>query len=177
MWLKAAFQTTSESPDEICVRPEYGLSCFPGNRWDGMDISTILPHFHCCSRKQVCHRLPVEATAPVPSLFPQYCFGWHTQKQTQTLAHELTCHVDSVDQGLWDPVPDVHQTGYMDNDVDPAGRLQHAVVVCDVALNDLHLRPLCGRNRKDAKEKHKCWVMQQQHLQCVWSHDSWHVSQ
>lgn len=60
----------------------------------------------------------------------------------------LTCDVDSIDKGLWDPVPNVHQAGHVDDDTDPPAGLQQAAVVCDVPLNGLHLCPAWGTDRK-----------------------------
>lgn len=46
-----------------------------------------------------------------------------------------TCNVDGVDEERWDFVPDIHQAGRVDYNVDPSGGLQHAVVICDVSLD------------------------------------------
>lgn len=59
-----------------------------------------------------------------------------------SLPRSLTCDIDGPDEGLWDFVPNVHQAGRVDDDVDPPGGLQHAAIVGDVTLDDHHLCPL-----------------------------------
>lgn len=74
------------------------------------------------------------------------------------ITRSLTCDVDSVDEGLWDSVPNVHQAGHVDNNIGPAGGLQHAVIICDVPLNGHHLCPLWGRDRKtQSKPRGTMW--------------------
>lgn len=60
----------------------------------------------------------------------------------------LTCDVDGVDAWWRHAMPHVHQAGHVHHHVGAATRLQHAVVVGDVALDDLHLRPLCRGQRE-----------------------------
>lgn len=65
----------------------------------------------------------------------------------------LTCDVDGVDERWRHAVPHVHQAGHVHHHVGAATHLQHAVVVSDVALDDLHLRPLCRGQQRVSREK------------------------
>ncbi|TNN70054.1 hypothetical protein EYF80_019730 [Liparis tanakae] len=75
-----------------------------------------------------------------------------TVQQRPPLPGRLTCDIDREDEGLWNFVPNVHQAGRVEDDVDPPGGLQQAAVVGDVTLDDHHLRPLWGWNRKTLRQ-------------------------
>lgn len=82
-------------------------------------------------------------------MFPSHPF--YVISSASPLPWHLTGDVDGVDEVLWNSVPNVHQTGRVDDDIGPKGGLQHTAVVCDVPLNDHHLCPLWGRSRKTVK--------------------------
>lgn len=82
-------------------------------------------------------------------MFPSHPFS--LKSSGSSLPWHLTGNVDGVDEALWNSVPNIHQTGRVDDDIGSVGGFQHTAVVCDVPLNDHHLCPLWGRNRNTVK--------------------------
>lgn len=98
---------------------------------------------YCRSFRQLNHPSVVSFLLFDQNSYPSFFLSVFPVSMRTAICHSLhrclTLHVDSMDDRLWDSVPNIHKAGSVNDEVSPTGHLQHTGIVCDVPLCHHHL--------------------------------------